>query len=123
MKKKIHHPMEFQISLKVLIKNRTGQVLLLHSLPSDSWMGKYDLPGGRINTTKLPADYRKTIVSELREEIGQNVRYALDMNPVAIGSRTRKRAGKPDINFFYVLFQAAYQHGTIMVSDEHSVYS
>jgi len=115
--------MEFQISLKVLIKNKAGQALLLHSLPEDYWMGKYDLPGGRINTTKLPTDYQKTIIRELAEEIGVKVRYDLDMNPVAIGSRTRKRAGKPDIHFFYVLFQATYKSGAVSISDEHSGYT
>ena len=112
-------PQVFMVSLKVLLKNKNGEVLLLKT-PSNTpgWYGKYDLPGGRINDNEVDIDFHKLIDREIKEEAGRGVKYKLRKDPVAL-AKYRIPDGRC---ILYVLFEARYISGKITISEEHTEY-
>lgn len=113
----------YQISLKIILKDRSGKILLLKCIPNGSMPGYYDLPGGRINKNELTASLPKLIARELKEELGHTVRYKLHEQPVAIGRHWyhSKLLGKKQ-NILWVLFEASFIQGKIKTSSEHTDY-
>lgn len=117
----------YQISLKIILKNQQGEVLILRAIDNGSYAGYYDLPGGRINAdefrtprTPLP----KIIEREVIEEIGK-IKYKLNKKPVATGRHLIPKkylSLKKDIHCFYVFFEAVYISGKIKISSEHVGY-
>lgn len=112
-------PQFFMISLKVLMKNKKGEYLLLKSpAKTKGWLGKYDLAGGRINDNEVNLDFHKLIDREIKEEVGPKVKYKIRKDPVALC--------KYQINdgrcILYILFEAKYLSGKIKISDEHTDY-
>ena len=109
----------FTISLKVLLKNKQGEYLLLKT-PSlaPGWRGKYDLAGGRIDEDEVNIDFHKLIGREIKEEIGSKVKYRLRKDPVAL-EKYRSKDGR---YILYILFEADYLSGSIQISDEHTEY-
>lgn len=111
----------YQISLKVILKNKNGEILLLKADPDGSYAGFYDLPGGRVDVDEFTAPFEKIIKREIKEEIGK-IDYKLNPKPVAIGrylipakfNRSRK-----DVHVLYIFFEAQYNNGAIKISDEH----
>ena len=76
----------FEVSLKVILKNKMGEILLLKMPEHGSSMpGYYDLLGGRIREKEIRAPFRKILTRELREELGNKVKYKVKEVPVAIG--------------------------------------
>ena len=77
MQKEKHDPYLFQISLKLILKNKKGEILALE-MPENSLMaGYYDVPGGRINSDELKMPYEEIFRREVAEEIGKSVKYRL----------------------------------------------
>jgi ADP-ribose pyrophosphatase YjhB (NUDIX family) len=109
----------FTISLKILLQNKQGEILLLKS-PSTapSWYGKYDLPGGRINNDEVDIDFHKLIDREVKQEVGKNVKYKLRKDPVSLV----KYRPKGDCSILYILFEARYISGKVEISKEHTEY-
>jgi ADP-ribose pyrophosphatase YjhB (NUDIX family) len=112
-------PQAFMISLKVLLKNDRGEYLLLKT-PSQTpgWFGKYDLPGGRINDDEVEIDFHELIDREIKEEAGPKIKYKLRKDPVAL-AKYRFKDGRC---ILYILFEARYISGQIVISDEHTEY-
>lgn len=111
----------YQISLKVILKNKAGEVLLLKTDPNESYAGFYDLPGGRIDINEFSAPFEKIIKREVKEEIGR-IDYALNPKPVAIGRYlipAKFHCSRKDIHVLYIFFEAQYKKGDIKISDEH----
>lgn len=113
------NPQNFMISLKLLMKNKNNEYLLLKS-PNDmpGWFGKYDLVGGRINDNEINIDFHKLIDREVKEEIGKKIKYKLRKDPVALG----KYQFKDGRCILYILFEAKYLSGKIKISNEHVDY-
>lgn len=110
-------PELFMVSLKVLIKNRQGEFLLLESPDFIKRFGTaaYDLPGGRINDDEVEMDIHKLLKRELNEELGDKVKYKIKKSPVSL-MKTRFKDGRC---IMYILFEADYLSGKITISDEH----
>lgn len=110
----------YQVSLKILFKNRRGRTLILKTRPDGSMPGHYDLPGGRINKSELSVPIAQLIRREIREELGGKVRYNLHEVPVGIGRHEYfSKKIKKKIPVLWILFQATYLSGAIIISDEH----
>lgn len=111
----------YQVSLKVLLKNNKGEVLVLKAVDNGSYAGFYDLPGGRIDTDEFETNFSEIIAREMKEEIG-DIQYRLDSAPVAVGRHRipakLTTAGK-ELHVLYLFFSAEYLNGEIKTSDEH----
>ena len=112
----------FFISLKIILRDKNGAVLLLKAKKTSTLAGYYDLPGGRIREGEEKDPLSKTIRRELQEEIGR-VRYKLKPDIVAV-SRHFYISKKTNIkqNLFWILFEADYEGGQIKISNEHVAY-
>lgn len=115
-----HNPDNFHVSLKLIVKNKKGQILGL-KMPDNSHMpGFYDIPGGRINCGELNKSYTTLIKRETKEELGKSFRYCLIKGPVSMGRHwyfSKKYQKK--IYIFFIFFEAEYLGGKIKISDEH----
>jgi len=114
----------YQISLKVILKNKKGEILILKAAKSGRFAGLYDLAGGRIDTDEFLLPFSEIIKREFKEEIG-NVRYKLNPYPVAIvrdGPRDLALVPEKGVRILYVFFEASYLNGEIKISDEHLAY-
>jgi len=110
-------PQEFQVSLKILLRNSKGEFLILGSPGIKKYNPKtpYDLPGGRINDNEVGMDLHQLVRREIKEELGSKVRYKLRKDPVSIYQYRLNN----ERCIFYVLFEAEYLGGKIEISDEH----
>ncbi|MFA6587998.1 MAG: NUDIX domain-containing protein [Patescibacteria group bacterium] len=111
----------FQVSLKVLLVNSRGKILILKAAKSGSFQGYYDLPGGRINVGEIKKPIAGLIRREIKEEVGE-IKYELQPTPVAFGRHVipaKFNSSKKPINVFYVFFIAKYKGEKIKISREH----
>jgi 8-oxo-dGTP pyrophosphatase MutT (NUDIX family) len=114
----------YQVSLKVLLKNNQGEILVLKNPNNDCFAGYYDLPGGRIDTDEFNTDFAAIIAREIAEETGE-VKFSLQPAPVALGRHaiptdpTREEENK---HVLYIFFEAEYLDGDIQISNEHLGY-
>lgn len=114
----------FEISLKLLLRDKRGWVLLLKSQPG-GLAGPYDLPGGRVDKNEWKKGLRGVIQREIQEEIGRRVRVKLHLQPVGVGkfrSMPKKWIIKGHATIVYILFPAEYLGGKIAISHEHVGY-
>ncbi len=123
VKKSVEKNAEYEVSLKVILKNKKGQILLL-KMPNTSSMAEYyDLLGGRIKESEKVTSFRKIIKREIKEEVGSKIKYTLSEIPVAIGHHTYfSKIDKKEKYIFWVVFEATYQSGNVKISKEHSQY-
>lgn len=113
------NPCLFQVSLKALLKNDNNEYLILKDISkSKNWKNKFDLPGGRINLDEIKLPFHKLLDREIREEIGHKVKYQLRKDPVSLSKCNYP--GEPCKIF--ILFEARYLSGKIIISPEHSYY-
>lgn len=116
----------YQVSLKLLLKNKEGSVLILKAVDNGSFAGYYDLPGGRIDTDEFNIDFSEIVKREAKEEIG-NIEFTLNQKPVAIGRHLVPELLPlnklhRDVHVLYVFFEAEYISGDIEISNEHTDY-
>jgi len=114
----------YQVSLKLLLKNSKGEVLVLKALDRATYAGYYDLPGGRINIGEFKIDFSVILAREVAEEIG-DIKYKLHSKPVAIGRHlipATISSLKKDTHVLYLFFEAQYLSGEITISKEHADY-
>jgi len=110
-------PQKFMVALKVILINKKGECLLLKSHQNERfWKGKYDLPGGRINSDEIKVGFHEIINREIKEEVGLHVKYRLRQDPVSL-SKSQFIDGRCIV---YILFEAKYLSGKIQISGEHS---
>lgn len=112
-----------EVSLKIILRNKKGEVLLLKNPDTHAMAGYYDLLGGRIHQAEMRTPLAKAFAREVREEVGSKVKYELKEVPVAIGrhhyySRSKNR----EQYLFLILFEGVYKGGEIKLSEEHSEY-
>ena len=111
----------YQISLKVIIKNENGEILLLNADPKGSFAGFYDFPGGRIDNDEFNTPFFDIIKREVLEEVG-NIKFILSSKPVAVGRHlipASMSKNDSDIHILYLFFEAKYLSGDINISNEH----
>lgn len=112
----------YQVSLKLILKNKRGETLILKAAHKGSYVGFYDLPGGRIKIAEFQTPLEKLLIREVKEELGADVKYKFTLKPVALGRHLIPAAiiKKPnDIHVLYVFFEAEYLAGKIILSKEH----
>jgi len=109
----------FEISLKAIIKNNRGEILILKCRDNGKLAGYYDIPGGRIQTGEVGMALEKILKREIVEEVGD---IQLEINPriVTYGwhDRPDKIDGQRELIWFF--FEAEYLGGEIKISSEHS---
>ena len=98
----------YQVSLKLIIKNKEGETLILKAAHKGSYVGFYDLPGGRIKINEFQTAFEKLLSREVREELGEKVKINVSFKPVAIGRHLIPAAliKKPDdIHVLYIFLK------------------
>lgn len=114
----------FEVSLKFIIKDETGKILLLKMPETGPMGGYYDLPGGRIKEHEKSKPFSEIISRELSEELGIKARITFNQFPVATGRHTYPRPSSSDEgHIFWVFFEGLYQGGEIKISPEHDGYA
>jgi len=111
----------YQVSLKVILKNKEGEALILNGHPKGSCAYFYDLPGGRIDKDEFTVPLTEITRREVIEEIG-NVEMTIDPKPVALGRHfvpASMASENTDLRILCVFFEAAFIGGDIVVSKEH----
>lgn len=112
----------YQISLKVILKNNKGEILILKDQKNGSFTGFYDLPGGRIDEEEFNTSFTKIIKREIIEELG-NIEIIIKEKPVALGRHlisTNITSNKKSIRVLYVFFEAELLGGKIKIGEEHT---
>lgn len=61
---------DYQISLKLILKNKNWETLILKTPENSSFKGYYDLPWGRIDDDEFETPYKDILMRELLEETG-----------------------------------------------------
>ncbi|MFC1640581.1 NUDIX hydrolase [Patescibacteria group bacterium] len=110
-----------QISLKMILRNKNGEVLALKDPGSRNLEGLYDLPGGRIDGDEFENSFEEIFQREMHEEIG-DIKMTSDYRAVAVGkcyNYSRAEQEKRDTPTIFVLFEGKYIEGDIKISDEH----
>ncbi len=108
----------YQISLKAILRDADGRVLGLGGRADGAYVGRFDLPGGRIDEGEFRAPFIDILKREVAEELG-DVRVDLRPFPVAAGNHAflSKRFGPTKV--LYLAFEGRFLGGDIRVSDEH----
>ncbi len=104
---------KFQITLKLLLWDQNFYLLLW-----DSYTGYGDLPGGRILTEEF-YDFKNAIVREIQEELGKNLKYKINENPIFCFPHFVSKDGEYALT---ILFEGFFLGGEIQLSDEHHKY-
>ena len=115
----------YQISLKLLLKNEKGEVLILKAVDNGSFAGFYDFPGGRIDTDEFEMPFLEIINREAIEEIGSDVSFEVKPRPVSIGRHLipeSMNSSCRDIKVMYIFFEGEYKSVKIKISEEHIGY-
>lgn len=111
----------YKISLKIFLKNKQGEFLLLKCKGSGIFAGFWDMPGGSIEKDEFNMSFDTIIKREVAEEIG-NVDFDLNLKPVGLGRFENVRKESPlggPLHGLCIFFEAIYKSGEVKVSDEH----
>lgn len=112
----------YQVSLKAILKNEKGEVLMLGGLDGGSFEGFYDLPGGRIDKNEFVVPLSEIMSREIKEEVG-DIEFSLSEAPVAVGRHLLKAHisyESEDTHVLYLFYEARYIGGEIKTSAEHN---
>jgi len=115
----------YQVSLKIILHNTKGEILLLKAQAGDTYAGYYDLPGGRIDKDEFTKAFTEIIAREVQEELG-DIRYELNPRPVAVSRHllpANAAKNRPEIHVLYLLYEAEYLGGDIHISAEHTAFA
>ena len=113
-----------EVSLKFIVKDKAGRILVLKMPKTSSMAGFYDFPGGRIKESEKSAPFSKIIKRELNEELGDKVDLKIIETPVAICRHNYLlKTTKKKQYIFWIFFEARFKDGEIKLSDEHEDYS
>lgn len=111
----------FEISLKTILKDDKGSILVLEN-SEKSWMyGFFDLPGGRIQKHEIDVKLHEVAQRELLEEVG-NIKFEMDERPVSYGRHHYISKDNHHIHVIWIFFEAQYLGGEIKISEEHTGY-
>ena len=123
MKKDTLKNADFHVAVKIILKNKKGEILGL-KMPDDSSMaGYYDLLGGRIREKEIEKPFGEIIKREVSEEIGREVKYRIQGVPAAIARHSYfSKVRQKNKYIFWVFFEGKYLSGKIKISSEHKEY-
>ena len=111
----------YHVSLKAILKNADGNILILKADNQGTFAGFYDLPGGRIDEDEFSVPLIEVLKREIAEEIG-NADMKIKETPVAVSRHCIKKEhtslGK-DIHVLYVFYEANVDEANIKISNEH----
>ena len=112
---------DYHVSLKLIVKDKKKKTLILQAAKTSQLKGFFDLPGGRIKETERHHKLLSLIKREVREELGDKIRLKIKEIPVAVGRHEywSKKFNKRQY-LFWVLFEAGYKGGDIIISSQHS---
>ncbi len=114
----------YHISLKAILRNTQGKVLVLKAVKNGTLAGFYDLPGGRIDEDEFAVPLPEIIRREILEETGAKAMH-LNEIPVTVGRHCIKKEhthSEKDTRVFYVFFEAQIKEDDITISDEHEAF-
>ena len=113
----------YQVSLKLILKNKEGKTLILKALDNGVYAGHYDLPGGRIDTDEFGVDFVEIIKREAKEELG-GVKIKVKLRPVALGRHLHRSLSQEGrrVPIILVFFEGEFLGGEISISHEHTSY-
>jgi 8-oxo-dGTP pyrophosphatase MutT (NUDIX family) len=103
----------YWVAFKVLLR-KGNKILFL----TDSLRGLLDLPGGRADYNEGERPLRKIIEREVREELGNKIKYRLE-SPVF---QYRRHDIKKKMYNLITVYEAKYISGSIELSTEHNKY-
>jgi len=82
--------------------------------------GAWDLPGGRIKKHEFETPLEDVIKRKMGEEVGEGVRYELDMRPEVLMRHERVEASLGTaVRIFGVGYRAQWQSGEPQLSEAH----
>jgi len=103
----------FALSAKVLVRDEHGRVLLLkRSANSKNNRGKWDLPGGKVDTGE---SFDEALLREVAEETGLTVSL--------VGVAGAAESDLPDRKVVYLLMEGNLTSGEVRLSDEHNEFA
>jgi 8-oxo-dGTP diphosphatase len=111
----------YNVSLKAILKNAEGKVLILKADSVGTFAGFYDLPGGRIDEDEFSVPLVEILKREIAEETGIDGMQINDV-PVAVGRHCIKAdeaSDFKDIHIFYVFYEVQIKSNDVAISDEH----
>lgn len=115
---------DFHVSLKFIINDKKGRILILKMPQNSSMAGFYDFPGGRIRQNEKSLSFKKIIKRELREELGKGFICKVVEIPVAISRHAYAfKATNQKQYIFWVFFEAKFKGGKIILSKEHESFT
>ncbi len=114
----------YQISLKLILKNDKGEVLILNAIRGGTFEGFYDLPGGRIDVDEFRIDFEDILKREINEELGE-IKVDISSIPISIGRHlipASLSSTGSEMHVLYLFFEGCYLSGDIKISEEHLGY-
>ncbi len=103
----------FALSVKVVIRNASGQCLLIkRSFKSKGSPGKWDLPGGK---AEMGERFDEALLREVAEETG------LSINLMHVAGSAECEL--PDRKVAYIIMEASLASGEVHLSREHDDFS
>lgn len=118
----------YQVSLKAILRNGRGEVLILKAVDNGTYAGFYDFPGGRINRDEFNVEIIEILKREVIEEIGP-IELEINLKPVAYGRHSIPGSDRDAmilddniVHVLYVFFEGEYKSGDILISKEHLRY-
>lgn len=111
----------YHVSLKAILKNKEGEVLVLKADSNGTFASFYDLPGGRIDEGEFAVPLSEILKREIVEEIGE-AEILINKTPVGIGRHCIKKEhanSEKDIHVLYVFYEVQLETGNVNISDEH----
>lgn len=102
----------FQITLKAILFDRSGRLLILKDAESQAG----DFPGGRLGAQEVYEPWNQALGREIREELGAALHVQLETEPFYFFPHRILNGGHPALCFCY---RGALQAGEIVLSAEH----
>ena len=99
----------FGLAVKGVVRDENGRILFLRRSASSKWFpGKWELPGGKVDTGE-PVDH--ALVREVREEIGLEVSVEKFLGATGYDM--------PHVHVILLYFECTKTSGKAKLSDEH----
>ncbi len=102
----------FRLSVKLVIRDNSGRCLLLkRSLSSRGNPGRWDLPGGKVDSSE---SFEQALLREVAEETGLSVSLQRVLGAAESESPASRVA--------YLILEGHLESGEVCLSDEHDAF-
>jgi len=106
-------PKPYSLSLKAVVRNEEGFVLLLRrSATSKANAGKWEFPGGKL-------DAGETVDEALRREVAEETGLVIELSRVLGAGESEN----PKARVAYLFLEAVAEPGSLCLSPEHDEYA